>query len=36
MFDYPKGATPIDEDEKKGLLISHISTLEELNGSNGI
>ncbi len=31
MFDYPKGATPIDEDEKKGLLISHISTLEELN-----
>ncbi|MEX2586198.1 MAG: mobile mystery protein B [Balneolaceae bacterium] len=31
MFDYPKGATPIDEDEKEGLLILHISTREELN-----
>lgn len=31
MFEYPDGATPIDEDEKKGLLIPHISTLEELN-----
>ena len=31
MFDYPEGATPIDEDEKRGLLISHISTREELN-----
>ena len=31
MFDYPEGATPIDEDEKQGLLISHITTREELN-----
>lgn len=31
MFDYSEGATPIDEDEKQGLLISHISTREELN-----
>lgn len=31
MFDYPEGATPIDEDEKDGLLITHISTREELN-----
>lgn len=31
MFDYPEGATPIDEDEKEGLLILHISTREELN-----
>ena len=31
MFDYPEGATPIDEDEKRGLLIPHISTREELN-----
>ncbi len=31
MFDYPEGATPIDEDEKQGLLIDHISTREELN-----
>lgn len=31
MFDYPEGATPIDEDEKEDLLIPHITTLEELN-----
>ncbi|MEX2595458.1 MAG: mobile mystery protein B [Salibacteraceae bacterium] len=31
MFVYPQGATPIDEDEKQGLLISHITTREELN-----
>src|SRR5690625_2018265 len=31
MFDYPEGATPIDEDEKEGLLITHVSTREELN-----
>lgn len=31
MFEYPDGATPIDEDEKEGLLIAHINTLEELN-----
>jgi len=31
MFVYPDGATPIDEDEKLGLLISHITTREELN-----
>jgi Fic-DOC domain mobile mystery protein B len=31
MFVYPDGATPIDEDEKQGLLISHITTREELN-----
>lgn len=29
MFDFPEGATPIDEDEKQGLRISHISTREE-------
>ena len=32
MFDYPIGATPIDEDEKQGLLIDHITTRAELNG----
>jgi Fic-DOC domain mobile mystery protein B len=31
MFEYPDGATPIDEDEKEGLLIPHITTMEELN-----
>jgi len=31
MFDYPEGATPIDENEKEALLIPHITTLEELN-----
>lgn len=31
MFDYLEGAIPIDEDEKQGLLIPHISTREELN-----
>ena len=31
MLEYPDGATPIDEDEKEGLLIAHISTREELN-----
>ncbi len=31
MFNYPEDATPIDEDEKRGLLIPHISTREELN-----
>jgi Fic-DOC domain mobile mystery protein B len=31
MFDYPEGATPIDEDEKEGLLIRSIGTREELN-----
>jgi Fic-DOC domain mobile mystery protein B len=31
MFDYPEGATPIDDDEKDALLIPHITTLEELN-----
>lgn len=31
MFEYPKGATPLDEDEKEGLLIPHITTRDELN-----
>lgn len=31
MFNYPEGATPVDENEKEGLLILHISTREELN-----
>ena len=28
---YEPGQTPLDEDEKDGLLIPHISTVEELN-----
>jgi Fic-DOC domain mobile mystery protein B len=28
---YTPGQTPIDEDEREGLLLSHISTVEELN-----
>jgi Fic-DOC domain mobile mystery protein B len=28
---YEPGQTPLDEDEKDGLLIPHISTIEELN-----
>lgn len=31
MFEYPKGATPLDEDEEEGLLIPHITTRDELN-----
>ncbi len=30
-FEYPPGATPIDPDEADGLLLSHITTLSELN-----
>lgn len=30
-FNYPEGATLLDEDEKEGLLISHITTRGELN-----
>ena len=30
-FDYPEGATPIDLDEAKGLLLPHISTRAELD-----
>ncbi len=30
-FDYPQGATPLNEDEMKGLLPTHITTREELD-----
>ena len=30
-FEYPIGATPIDPDEAKGLLLTHITTQGELN-----
>jgi fido (protein-threonine AMPylation protein) len=30
-FKYPEGATPIDFDEAEGLLLTHITTLGELN-----
>ncbi len=30
-FKYPAGATPIDPDEAEGLLLTHITTLGELN-----
>jgi len=30
-FRYPDGATPLDPDETKGLLLTHITTREELN-----
>jgi Fic-DOC domain mobile mystery protein B len=30
-FRYPAGATPIDPDEAEGLLLTHITTLGELN-----
>jgi Fic-DOC domain mobile mystery protein B len=30
-FRYPAGATPIDPDEAKGLILTHITTLGELN-----
>jgi Fic-DOC domain mobile mystery protein B len=29
--EYPEGATPIDPDDEKGLLLTHITTLTELN-----
>jgi len=30
-FEYPEGATPIDPDETKGLLLTHITTRGELD-----
>ncbi len=30
-FKYPEAATPIDPDEAKGLLLTHITTQGELN-----
>jgi Fic-DOC domain mobile mystery protein B len=30
-FEYPEGATPIDPDEAEGLLLTHITTLSELD-----
>ena len=30
-FDYPEGATPIDPDEAEGLLLTHITTLGDLD-----
>jgi fido (protein-threonine AMPylation protein) len=31
MFEYPPGATPIDEDEADGLLPRHLTTQADLN-----
>ena len=30
-FDYPEGATPLDPDEARGLLLSHITNRSELD-----
>jgi len=30
-FDYPEGATPLDPDEARGLLLSHITSRSELD-----
>lgn len=30
-FDYPEGATPLDPDEAQGLLLSHITSRNELD-----
>lgn len=30
-FEYPEGATPIDPDEAKGLILTHITMQRELN-----
>jgi Fic-DOC domain mobile mystery protein B len=30
-FDYPEGATPLDPDEARGLLLSHITNRSEVN-----
>lgn len=30
-FDYPEGATPLDADEAQGLLLSHITSRNELD-----
>jgi len=30
-FDYPEGATPLSRDETDGLLLTHITTRDELN-----
>jgi Fic-DOC domain mobile mystery protein B len=30
-FDYPEGATPLSRDEADGLLLTHITTRDELN-----
>jgi hypothetical protein len=31
-FWYPPGATPIDPDEAKGLILAHLTLQRELNG----
>jgi fido (protein-threonine AMPylation protein) len=31
LFEVPDGATPLEEDEKEGLKLSHITTQGELN-----
>lgn len=31
MFEYPPGATPIDENEADGLLPKHLTTQADLN-----
>ena len=30
-FDYPKGATPLSQDQANDLILTHITTREELN-----
>jgi hypothetical protein len=30
-LEYPEGATPLTDEEKEGLLLSHITTRSELN-----
>ncbi len=30
-FEYPEGATPLDPDEARGLLLTHITTRSELD-----
>ena len=34
-INYPSDSTLIDEDEKEGLLLKHITTIEELNTAEG-
>jgi len=31
VLDYPEGATPLDPDEAEGLLLTHITTKDQLN-----
>ena len=33
LFDQPSGATPLDPDEREGLLLSWVTTRDDLNGA---